>query len=159
MSTASIVTLCIPIALLGTFWGLTDRLVVYHGSQDLLLTAIGYASAIATLVASSHSATVTIVLLLITTVIMLVSLADSKRANGSFIKACIAVPTKFMLLFLIIILGLAATGGLQAAYHEQKKGNARAAAKNAAVGAGGSLGAYFVAKLIRKLIKTRVATT
>lgn len=145
--------------MLGAFWGFTDRLVIYHGKQDLLLTVIGYISIIATLVASAHSTPVAILLMVVSAIIMIVSFGESRRANGSFVKACIAVPTKFILLFLIILLWLAAFGALSDAYNEQKKGNGRAAAKNAAIGAGGLLGAYFVGKIIRKLIKTRAASS
>ncbi|MDI1249259.1 MAG: hypothetical protein PSV13_10390 [Lacunisphaera sp.] len=158
MSVASLATLCIPIALWGLFWGFTDRLVVFNGKEDLLLTALGYASTIATLVASAHSSTVTFLLMGVTAIIVLISFGESRRANGSFMKACIALPTKFMLLFLILFLWMAAFGAMNEALKEHKKGNVRAAAKNAGAGAAGLLGALIVGKIIRKLVKARVSS-
>lgn len=148
---------CLPVAILGTILGLTDRLTVFYGSEDVVLTCFGYASILATLVASTISEPVAIIMLCVTALLVLSSLATSRKGNRSFFKACIAVPTKFMLIFIIVLLGILAFESLKSALGELNKGRYEAALKNAAVGTGALAGSTFIIRLVRKLVKARDA--
>jgi hypothetical protein len=145
------------IALVGVFMGVNEKITIYNGNWDLVLTCLCAISVIAAWICFTNDNTPIMVLFIITAFItLLMSFRESMMANDSVLRAALAVPAKFILLVLIASCGLMAYGNVRSGMDEIKKGNKDKAASLFLIAAVFALGARFFYNLIKKLIKERV---
>jgi hypothetical protein len=144
-----LVSVCL--AFPGVILGLGRKLIIYHDKDDLNGAWIVLTASVVSLIALAYFFWVGVVLSIVSVFMLLVSSLQTYQANQSVLKCLLAVPTKFVVLVLVVVCGLLSLSifvGVQSLV----LGRFKEGAKQLAVGGAGLAGFYFLRNLIAKLV-------
>ena len=141
------------LVVLGTAWGLHNKVVVYNGTLDLLMSFALPVLIPLAIINIGMSDLAAWILRTLTVCLVAYSVKKSLAANSSGWKTMVVIPTKLTLTVLIVFCGLMAVGGLLEAGKATRKNDYKEAGKYMALSAVASFGFVGLRKLIAKLLK------
>jgi len=140
------------LAIPGVSLGLKRKLVIYDGRDDLNEAWDVLVAVVAALIALNFHFWIGGALLVLSFLLLTLSIRRTYRANKSFGKSLLAVPTKFAVLGLIVVCGLLSFS-VVAGLHSFAEKKHKEGAKQLAAGAAGLVGFGLLKKLITKLVR------
>jgi len=141
------------LAIPGIILGNKEKVVVYNGKGDLILTFVAMPFIAISLFDLSFDNGFSWVMKVLATVLTIVSLIVSFSANQSIAKTIVVFPTKFVLAGLIALCALIAGQGLIDGFKAQRKRDYEEATAKYLTAAVGGFGVYHLHKLIAKFVK------
>ena len=152
---AVVLVVALLLAIPGTIWGLKQKLVVYYGKADLILSLVTLPIVIISLADLSFEDRFSWAVKIIGAILLTCSVTMSYLANQSIGKTIVVVATKYALVGLIAFCALLALGGLVDGLKAQRKKNYEDAVAKYATGALGAYGLFRLRKLIATFVKER----
>jgi len=143
------------LAIPGSIWGLKQKLVVYHGKADLILSFVTLPIVVISLADLSFEDWSSWAVKIVGAVLLICSASISYVANQNIGKTVVVVATKFALVGLIAFCALLALTGLVDGLKAQRKKNYEDAVAKYATGALGAYGFYRLHKLIAAFVRER----
>jgi hypothetical protein len=141
------------LAIPGIILGNKEKVVVYNGKGDLILTFVAMPIIAISLFDLSFDNSFSWVMKVLAAVLIIVSLIVSFSANQSIAKTIVVFPTKYVLAGLIALCALIAGQGLIDGFKAQRKKDYEEATAKYLTAAIGAFGAYHLHKLIAKFVK------
>lgn len=138
----------------GTILGLKDRLVIYNGKSDLVLTYLAPLSLLVWIPHPDIPSLVACTLKGMSVSLILWSVGKAWTANRSVWKTALVLPTKFALAWGIAICALLAAGGMISGTKELKARKFGLAARQFAIGAAAAVLFLKMKEIIRQLVKS-----
>jgi hypothetical protein len=144
-----LVSVCLAIP--GAILGLGRKLIIYQDKDDLNGAWIVLTASVVALIALVYVYWVGVALSIVSLFMLLVSSLQTYQANQSVLKCLLAVPTKFVVLVLVVVCGLLSLS-IFAGIQSLALGRFKEGAKQLAAGGAGLAGLYFLRKFIAKLV-------
>lgn len=141
------------LAIPGTKWANEEKVVIYYGKSDLILSCVTLPIVVISLVDFSFSDWSSWVIKAVGVMLVLFSARLSFAANQNIGKTIVVVATKFMLVGLIAFCALLALEGIFGGIKAQKKRDYQEAAAKYITGALGVFGVYRLQKMIAKYVR------
>jgi hypothetical protein len=141
------------LAIPGIVLGNKEKVVVYNGNADLILTFIAMPIIAISLFDLSFDNGFSLAMKVLAAVLIILSLIMSFSANKSISKTIVVFPTKYVLAGLIALCALIAGQGLIDGFKAQRKKDYEEATAKYLTAAIGAFGAYHLHKLIAKFVK------
>lgn len=148
-----VIVLIILLAILGTIFGLKEKVVVYSGKSDLALSFVVPIFIILAFPDFGFDTSVSRTLKVVSLLLLTCSIIQSFVANSSIAKTFVVVPTKFILAGLIAFCALLAVGGAIGGIQRLQKKNRKEAMGQFAVGAAATFAFNKLRKIIARLMR------
>lgn len=146
---AAVLLLAIP----GLLWANKDKLVVYNGKTDLILTGVTLPFVVILLADLSFEDWFSWLIHIAGFLLLCCSAWMSFNANRNIGKTIVAMATKYVLVGLIAFCALLALEGIFGGLKAQRKRDYQEAAAKYITGALGAFGVYHLHKLITKFVR------
>ena len=140
-------------AIAGIILGNKDKVVVYNGKADLILTFVAIPIIVVSMFDFSFDNAFSWTVKILAAILLLLSLTMSFLVNKSIAKTIVVFPTKYVLAGLIAFCALIAGQGLIDGFKAQRKRHYEEAAAKYLTAAIGAFGVYHLHKLISKFVK------
>jgi len=141
------------LAILGIIWGQKEKVVVYHGKADLILSGVTLPVVVISLVDLSFEGWFSWTIRVAGFILLSCSLWMSYVANQNVGKIIVVMATKFVLVVLIAFCALLALEGLFGGIKAQRKRDYEEASAKYTTGALGAFGVYHLHKLIATFVR------
>ena len=143
------------LAIPGTIWGLKQKIVVYHGKADLILSFVTLPIVVISLADFSFENWFSWTIKIVGAILLICSVSMSYVANQNIGKTIVVVATKYALVGLISFCALLSLTGLVDGLKAQRKKDYEDAVAKYATGALGAYGFYRLHKLIAAFVRER----
>jgi hypothetical protein len=144
---------CLLLAIPGIFWGRKQKVVVYRGKMDLILSCVTLPVVVIAMADLSFEEAFSWVIKSAGLILLSCSVWISFAANRSVGKTIVVIATKFILVGLIAFCALLALEGLVGGLKAQKKRDYEEAVAKYITGAIGAFGVYHLQKLIATFVR------
>jgi len=141
------------VAIPGAILGHKNKVVVYKGKTDLILTFVSMPIIALSLFDAHFDNAFSWTTKSLAVLFVIFSLAISTKANRSIAKAIVVLPTKYVLAGLMAFCALLAGQGLLEGLKAQRKKDYEEAAAKYMTAAIGAFGVYHLHKLISKFVR------
>lgn len=141
------------LAIAGIILGDKDKIVIYKGKTDLILTFVAIPIIVISLFDFRFDNEFSLTMKILSVILVIFSLSISLVANHSIWKTIIVFPTKYVLAGLIAFCAMLAGQGLLDGFKAQRKKDYEEAAAKYLTAAIGAFGVYHLHRLITKFVK------
>lgn len=145
--------LVLLLAILGTVFGLKEKVIIYGGKCDLVLSFVVPALFILAFPDYGFDSSVSRTLKVVSLILLICSVLQSFVANRSIVKIIVVVPTKFILAGLLTLFALIAAGGVLGAIQRFQRNKRKEAMEQFAIGAAAAFGFHKLRKIVARLVR------
>ena len=144
---------CLLLAIPGIIWGRKEKVVVYHGKTDLILSCVTLPVVVISLAVLSFEDWFSWAIKIAGGILFFWSAWMSYFANKNPGKTIVVMATKFVLVGLIVFCALLALEGIVGGFKAQRKRGYEEATAKYITGALGAFGVYHLHKLIATFVR------